>query len=147
MKRSLVLALAGVLVLTASAATLAQDATPTPPPTVFVRQDPVLGPFLTDPDGRTLYLFTNDTTPNESTCYDRCAENWPPFTADEPLTLPNGVEGELTTITRNDGTTMVAYNGIPLYYFARDEQPGDTNGQGVGDVWYVVSPEGEPIQA
>jgi predicted lipoprotein with Yx(FWY)xxD motif/plastocyanin len=136
----LALVLVAVPLLLASTVSLAQDATPTPDPTVFVRQDPELGPFLSDAAGMTLYLFTNDTTPGESTCYDQCAENWPIFTAEEPLTLPNGVDGELTLITRTDGTTQVAYNGIPLYYFVGDEQPGDTNGQGRGDVWYVVAP-------
>ena len=142
MRKLLVLALVPAL-LFASAAALAQDATPTPPPTVFVRHDPTLGAFLSDAQGKTLYLFTKDTTPGESTCYDQCATNWPPFTASEPLTLPGNVEGELTTISRTDGTTQVAYNGIPLYYFAKDEQPGDTNGQGAGDVWFVVAPGAE----
>ena len=116
-------------------------------PTVFVRQDPVLGPILTDQKGMTLYLFTNDTTAGESTCYDKCAENWPPFTAEEPFSLPFTMDGELTTIQRTDGSTQVAYNGIPLYYFVKDTNPGDTNGQGVGEVWYVVAPGqqfGEP---
>jgi len=111
-----------------------------PSPTVFVRTDPALGQILTDPKGMTLYLFTKDTTANESTCYDQCAENWPPFTAEEPLAMPEFVDGELTTVQRTDGTTQVAYNGIPLYYFAKDTQPGETNGQGAGDVWYVVHP-------
>jgi predicted lipoprotein with Yx(FWY)xxD motif/uncharacterized cupredoxin-like copper-binding protein len=140
MKR-LVLVLVPVLLLAASAGALAQG---TPEgqaaATVFVRTDPELGPFLTDPKGMTLYLFTKDTTPGESNCYDQCAQSWPPFTASEPLTLPSGVSGELTTITRTDGTTQVAYNQIPLYYFAKDTQPGDTNGQGVGGVWFVVAP-------
>jgi predicted lipoprotein with Yx(FWY)xxD motif/uncharacterized cupredoxin-like copper-binding protein len=143
MKR-LVWLIVPALLLGMSATAFAQatpEATPEPPPiTVFVRQDPALGPILTDPNGMTLYLFTNDTVPGESTCYDECATNWPIFTADEPLGLPGNVEGELTTITRTDGTTQVAYNGIPLYYFARDTQPGETNGQGRGDVWYVVHP-------
>ncbi|MEA2514207.1 MAG: hypothetical protein QOJ59_3694 [Thermomicrobiales bacterium] len=141
MKR-LVWLIVPVLALGMAAGALAQ-ATPeaeTPPITVFVRQDPVLGPILTDPNGMTLYLFTKDTTPGESTCYDQCATNWPPFTAEEPLGLPPTIEGELTTITRTDGTTQIAYNGIPLYYFVKDAQPGDTTGQGVGDVWYVVHP-------
>ena len=38
-------------------------------------------------------------------------------------------------------------NGHPLYYFASDQSPGDTNGQGIGDVWFVVSPQGEAIQS
>lgn len=128
--------------LAASAQTALAQSTPEadPPPTVFVRQDPALGPILTDPNGMTLYLFTKDVTEGESACYDQCATNWPPFTATEPLTLPGNVEGELTTITRADGTTQVAYNGIPLYYWLNDKQAGDTTGQGVGDVWYVVHP-------
>jgi predicted lipoprotein with Yx(FWY)xxD motif/uncharacterized cupredoxin-like copper-binding protein len=108
--------------------------------TVFVRVDPNLGPFLTDPSGMTLYLFTRDTEEGVSACYDDCVTNWPLFAPAEPLSLPGNVEGELTTITRDDGTTQVAYNGIPLYYFAADTAPGQVNGQGAGDVWYVVPP-------
>jgi len=141
MKR-LVWLIVPALLLGMSAGALAQEASPeaAPPITVFVRHDPALGDILTDPKGMTLYLFTKDTVPGARTCCDPCAANWPPFTADEPLGLPGRVEGELTTITRTDGTTQIAYNGIPLYYFAKDTQPGETNGQGVGDVWYVVHP-------
>jgi len=32
-------------------------------PTVFVRQDPVLGTIFTDPNGRTLYRFTRTPRP------------------------------------------------------------------------------------
>ncbi|MDH5372750.1 MAG: hypothetical protein OEX97_07385, partial [Acidimicrobiia bacterium] len=39
----------------------------------------------------------------------------------------------------------VTYNGWPLYYFANDSAPGDINGQGLNDVWYVVSAEGDAI--
>lgn len=121
-----------------SGATLAQD---NPPPSIHVRDDPALGRYLSDTEGMTLYLFLNDTVENESTCEDQCAEAWPPFTAEEPLTLPRGLQDdELTSFERTDGTTQVAYNGIPLYYWASDTQPGDTTGQGVGDVWFVVSP-------
>jgi hypothetical protein len=34
----------------------------------------------------------------------------------------------------------LTYNDIPLYYWASDQNPGDTTGQGVGDVWYIVTP-------
>lgn len=109
--------------------------------TVVVSDDPDLGQFLTDAEGITLYLFTqDDPTSGSSVCNDQCAENWPPFMADDPLTLPNDVPGELTQITRDDGSMQVAYNGWPLYYWANDAAPGDTTGQGVGDVWYVVMP-------
>jgi len=56
------------------------------------------------------------------------------------------VTAELTTYEREDGQTQVAANGWPLYYFANDETPGDTNGQGVGDVWWVLDPAGMPIR-
>jgi amicyanin len=124
-----------VMLLVAAAAVSAQGTA-----TVATRTDPTLGTFLTDAKGMTLYLFTKDTTPGQSSCYDQCAQSWPPFTASEPLTLPSGVPGELTTVARTDGTTQVAYNQIPLYYFAKDTQPGDTNGQGLFGVWFVVAP-------
>jgi predicted lipoprotein with Yx(FWY)xxD motif/uncharacterized cupredoxin-like copper-binding protein len=109
-------------------------------PTVFVRQDPTAGTILTDPAGRTLYLFTKDTTENQSVCEGDCLTNWPAFTADEPLSLPGKVDGELSTFDRSDGSKQVSYNGIPLYYFAGDSGPGDVNGQGKGGVWFVVAP-------
>jgi predicted lipoprotein with Yx(FWY)xxD motif len=105
-----------------------------------VSENDDLGAFLTDAGGKTLYLFTPDTTAGESTCYDQCAENWPPLAPAEGMTLPEGVPGELTTVERTDGSQQVAYNGIPLYYFASDAAAGDTNGQGVGGVWFVVAP-------
>lgn len=110
---------------------------------VQVSMDPALGAILTDAEGMTLYLFTNDTVPNESVCYDDCAVNWPPLEPGENMTLPAGVPGELTVFDRDDGTQQVAYNGIPLYYWINDEQPGDTTGQEVGGVWFVVPPGAE----
>ena len=36
--------------------------------------------------------------------------------------------GKLGTITRDDGTLQVTYNGLPLYFFKNDKAPGDANG-------------------
>jgi len=47
---------------------------------------------------------------------------------------------------RTDGSMQVKAGNWPLYYFKNDAAPGDINGQDVGDVWYVVSPTGEPIE-
>jgi predicted lipoprotein with Yx(FWY)xxD motif len=52
------------------------------------------------------------------------------------------VTGSLTTFARPDGTTQVAYNGSPLYYYAADTKAGDTTGQGVGGKWFIASPTG-----
>lgn len=135
MKR-LLMVLIPALIVIASASAFAQDGDAT----VGVGESPELGSFLTDAAGMTLYLFTPDTVPNESTCSGGCAENWPPFNPEGDLTLPAGVDGELTRFDREDGTPQVAYNGIPLYYWVNDTAPGDTTGQGVGDVWYIVAP-------
>jgi predicted lipoprotein with Yx(FWY)xxD motif len=106
-----------------------------------------LGSILVEAERQTLYVFLNDSG-GESSCYEDCADNWPALETDGEPQAGEGVEASLLgTTEREDGAVQVTYNEMPLYYFAGDEAPGDTNGQGVGDVWYVVSPEGEPIQA
>lgn len=111
------------------------------PESVAVSNTAELGDFLTTADGRTLYTFSNDEA-GVSNCADECAEAWPPFTvpADDRLAAPEGVAGEWGTIERADGGLQVTYNGMPLYLFAEDAAPGDTTGQGAGDVWWVVAP-------
>lgn len=105
-----------------------------------------LGTILVDGEGRTLYVFLNDSG-GESTCYDECANNWPALETDGEPQGGAGVDDSLLgTTDRDDGTSQVTYDGMPLYHFAGDDAPGDTNGQGIGDVWYVVSPGGEPVQ-
>lgn len=97
-----------------------------------------LGSFLTDAEGMTLYIFTKDVADSgASVCNDDCAANWPPFFV-VGATLPEGTAGELTVITRDDDSSQLAYNGMPLYLFV-----GDTTGEGVGDVWWVA-PVAEP---
>jgi predicted lipoprotein with Yx(FWY)xxD motif len=103
-----------------------------------------LGSILTDSDGKTLYLFEPDAR-GESACYDQCEDAWPPLTVD--ATAGDGVdEALLGTAPRTDGSNQVTYNGWPLYYFAADNAPGDINGQGVNDVWWVVDAAGDAIR-
>jgi predicted lipoprotein with Yx(FWY)xxD motif len=101
-----------------------------------------VGKFLTGEDGKTLYIFKKDTTPGKSSCNGDCATNWPPFVLDagDSTKAGDGVVGALATITRDDGTKQVTYNGVPLYYFAADKAAGDTTGQGVGGNWFVANP-------
>jgi predicted lipoprotein with Yx(FWY)xxD motif len=104
-----------------------------------------LGDTLVDGAGKTLYLFQNDTE-GTSNCNDACAEAWPALTIDGDPVPGDGIDsGDLSVITRADGSTQVAYYGHPLYYFAADQAAGDTNGQGIGEVWYAVAPDGNPI--
>jgi predicted lipoprotein with Yx(FWY)xxD motif len=104
-----------------------------------VRQDPALGALLTDAQGWTLYIFTRDR-PGVSMCTGQCVVNWPPLTSEGDPVAPPDLPGELSVIARPDGGRQVTYNGMPLYYFAGDAQPGDVNGHGVGGVWLIAQP-------
>ena len=102
-----------------------------------------LGDILVDGEGNTLYLFTPDAQ-GPSTCSDGCAAAWPPLV--DEVTAGDGVDGSLLgTTERADGSVQVTYNGWPLYYFTSDASPGDVNGQGANDVWFVVSPAGDAV--
>ncbi len=107
--------------------------------TVKVAQSASLGNILVDANGMTLYTFKNDQ-PGVSNCTGNCATTWPPLTVPSGTqpTAPSGVPGRLATIQRSDGGTQVTYDGMPLYRYAPDTKPGDTIGQGVGNVWFVV---------
>ena len=82
-----------------------------------------------------------------SACTDDCAGAWPPLMlADgEPIAGEGVDQALLATAPRTDGDPQVAYNGHRLYRFSGDTAPGDTNGQGVADVWYAVTPDGEQV--
>lgn len=108
--------------------------------------DGEFGGRLVDGEGRTVYLFTPDER-GESTCTGDCAENWPPVVGEAPA-VGGGVDAALVgTIDRADGSTQLTYNGWPLYYFSGDESAGDTAGQGINDVWFVVGPDGEQVES
>jgi predicted lipoprotein with Yx(FWY)xxD motif len=114
-------------------------------PTVIVASNDQLGSFLVDAKGMTLYLFKKDA-PNVSNCYENCAPNWPPLLVTSAPVAGEGVDAKLLgTTDRKDGSQQLTYNGWPLYYFVEDQQPGDTAGQAVGHVWYVISPSGDQI--
>jgi predicted lipoprotein with Yx(FWY)xxD motif len=115
------------------------------PATVGVASSSSLGNILVDTQGRTLYLFAQDTG-TTSTCTGACAAAWPPLAASGTPTVGSGANASLVgTTTRSDNSQQVTYNGHPLYLFARDTKPGDTNGQGVtafGAAWFAVTPAG-----
>ena len=103
-----------------------------------------LGTYLVGPDGRTLYIFEADMAPGSSACVDACADVWPPLVVDDGVSVlaGPGITGSFTTFERPNGSRQVAYDGRPLYLYVGDSGPGDTTGQGVGDVWFVASVEG-----
>lgn len=115
-----------------------------------LRQSQEYGNYLTDGEGKAVYMFKADTT-LKSTCYDDCAEAWPPFTVEEGV-LPvagTGLDQSLVgTFTRKNGELQVAYAGWPLYYYEKDENAGDTKGQDIksdGAEWYLLNAKGEEV--
>ncbi len=109
---------------------------------VAVSSSADLGDFVVDADGRTLYVFLNDS-PGTSACADECATNWPPATAERGSpSAGEGVTAELGTIERDDGGLQLTLAGWPLYRYAGDAAAGDTAGEGVGGVWFVARPDG-----
>lgn len=97
-----------------------------------------LGKILAGSNGMTLYTFKRDT-PNTSTCVDPCTKSWPPLVliSGRPV-APAGLNGTLGLATRPDGSMHATYSGMPLYFYAADQNPGDANGEGVGGVWFTV---------
>ncbi len=130
--------------VTTAAANPTADAGSTPGPagfsTIVAARAGDLGTILTTFDGYTLYVFANDVASSgTSACEGGCASAWPPLTfAGEP-NAGEGVTGELGEVTRSDGTAQLSYNGMPLYLFASDAAPGDTNGKDVPN-WSVAKP-------
>jgi predicted lipoprotein with Yx(FWY)xxD motif len=107
-----------------------------------------LGRVLVDSQGDTLYLFTKDAG-MKSTCYGACAVAWQPLRDGGKPTVGSGASASmLGTIARSDGKPQVTYNGHPAYLFDGDQNPGDTNGQGVtafGASWFALSPAGDQV--
>ena len=93
-------------------------------------------------NGMTVYTFTKDTAGSgKSACSGGCLTKWPALTVATGAnpTASSGATGQLGTITRaDDGTLQVTYNGLPLYFYAGDHAPGDTNGSYPN--WNLVKP-------
>lgn len=107
------------------------------------------GTVLVNSDGMPLYAFSSDTG-GTSACTGDCATEWAPLASQGAPVAGDDVDATLLgTITRDDGTMQVTYNGHPLYTFADDTGAGDAAGQGMednGGTWNLVTATGEPLQ-
>jgi predicted lipoprotein with Yx(FWY)xxD motif len=103
-----------------------------------------LGSFLIGPNGLTLYTLSSETSTG-SVCTGGCLANWPALVVAPggSVSGPAGATGTFSTFTRADnGSTQVALNSHPLYYFAGDSAAGQTNGEGLaafGGTWHVAA--------
>ena len=133
---------------TASSTQMAADTAATAASSGLATSTGTPGKYLTDTNGRTVYMFMKDKK-NASSCVDACAAAWPPFSAAAASNDTAVKSAMIGSITRTpDGRSQTTYNGLPLYYYEDDKQAGDIKGQGkneFGGLWYVVSPRGQRI--
>ena len=103
-----------------------------------------LGPVVTSGTGRTVYRFDNDSPkPPTSACSGDCTKTWEPVLAGAGVEIRGGgVDTKLIgTLDRPEGK-QVTLKGWPLYYYVDDLELGQTKGQGLGGVWFAISPKG-----
>lgn len=93
--------------------------------------------ILVDSGGMTLYRLSGESASHFICTSQACLAVWHPLQAG--ASAPSGV-ASLGTVKRPDGSEQVSYEGGPLYTFASDKAPGQTNGEGLKDVgtWGVV---------
>ncbi|WP_226657745.1 hypothetical protein [Leifsonia sp. LS1] len=116
--------------------------------TVLTTGDTSLGTVVVDGAGLTVYVFDKDTqNSGKSSCSGACAAQWPAVEAGAATPAVTGVSGTVGTITGVDGKRQVTLDGWPLYTFAGDSSAGDVTGQGVGGIWWAVTPGGSKIGA
>lgn len=84
-------------------------------------------------NGFTLYTFDDDTA-GTSNCSGACLSNWPALIAHAGAVAT----APYSLVQRASGELQWALKGMPLYFFAGDTQAGQTNGEAVGNNWFVA---------
>jgi predicted lipoprotein with Yx(FWY)xxD motif len=106
------------------------------------------GQIVVDKNGMSVYFFTKDVKDSgKSACTDACATVWPAVITKSDSPAVEGISGKIGTISAADGSKQITVNGMPVYYYAKDMKAGDILGQGVNNVWYLVSPAGEVLKS
>lgn len=91
--------------------------------------------MLVNTAGMTLYTFDQDVAGSgKSLCNGACATLWPPALA----AADAQPEGDLSIVTRDDGTKQWAYKGKPVYLYSVDQKAGDMTGDNFKNVWHVI---------
>lgn len=110
--------------------------------TLSVASNAKLGQIIVDSQGRTVYLYEPDGTSATSTVPAGIKANWPPVAGSGSAVAGAGLDQ-----SKISGTSQIAYNGHLLYTFVGDTKAGDAAGQGLGGVWFALTPAGDKIPA
>jgi predicted lipoprotein with Yx(FWY)xxD motif len=119
--------------------TATSTAPPSGPYTISIWNGNALGTYLVDGAGMTLYFFARDSV-GKSTAAGTVLANWPLFFVSTISVPPSLNASDFAAISRDDGKKVLMYKGWALYYYIGDKKAGDTNGQGIGGVWFVINP-------
>jgi len=147
------LAFSIIILETACSKSTAYNSNPPAQPVVkeiSLQSNNVLGNYLVDKDGRTLYFSANDAD-GKNHCTGGCEPAWPVFNVDNINSdkLGTGLNSaDFKQITTAAGIKQVTYKGWPLYYFAplangtnAPEKPGQTLGDNVSGIFFMGKPD------
>lgn len=120
----------------AASATPAANAAQIPHDNIYVNKtSSTKGDYIADFAGKSLYVFDKDA-PGVSTCSGACAVTWPPYISG--AAAQKNLPANMSIIRHDDGTLQFAWKNRPLYYYAPDQNVGDTLGDGIGGVWHLA---------
>ncbi|NJC72080.1 hypothetical protein HC031_20510 [Planosporangium thailandense] len=115
-----------------------------------VQNLPQVGTVVVDGNGYPLYRYDKDSAkPPTSNCMDDCWMKWPPVIDTGDVRIEGIDQAQVGSFIRQDPTKtrQVTIGGWPVYRYAGDAAPGQAMGQGVGNVWYAVTPQGKKAAA
>jgi len=139
-------ALALVVAIVAAGGPLGGCAADTGAKTVLTTVTTSAGEIVADADGRAVYLYTRDEQgAGTSACEGSCLAAWPAVTTMSKDPQGEGVTGQIGEIPAAGGGYQVTLDGWPLYYFDGDTVPKTIKGQGIGDEWWLLAPDGQRI--
>jgi predicted lipoprotein with Yx(FWY)xxD motif len=101
--------------------------------------------YLADVTGKALYYFKSETkgpatADPVSRCTGICLSTWTIFDQSQIIAPALLKFTDFKEFTRSDGQTQLSYKGSPLYLYSSDANSGDTKGNGMASLWYLVKP-------
>jgi predicted lipoprotein with Yx(FWY)xxD motif len=106
-----------------------------------------LGTVVVTGQGRAVYEFDKDTPGSgKSACTGTCVSLWHAVTTTSSSPSVAGLTGTVATIPTADGGQQVTLAGHPLYTYAGDSASGQISGEGVMNIWWLVSPAGAKVK-
>lgn len=144
-----------ILTGTAFALALAAPALAQDPVTLDVAEHEEFGQYLTDAEGRPVYVFSTDIQASgdrqaQISCTSaECLDAWPLVTTSGDPEAGEGADASLVGTTDHDDQQIVTYKGLPLYYFARDEADGTPQGKDMEafDGAFILLAPGASVEA